>query len=67
MGLVPSSTRSGDLVYIIRNTLHPFPSSAKRENPWTFQAHREAYVHGLIYREVFDLTTEDKFRTVKLD
>lgn len=67
IGLGPSATKQGDLVYMIRNTWTPFIIRPSEKDSEQFELVGEAYVHGLMYREAFDLVSEDRFQTVRLD
>ena len=65
VGLGPPTLQTGDTVCIISNTFAPFiirsTSSGRHE------LIGEAYVHGLMYGEIFDLVDEDKFQEILLD
>lgn len=67
IGIGPSQTKSGDLVYIIRNTLTPFILRPMEGKPGHFQFLGEAYVHGLMYGEAFDILNEDDLQIISLD
>jgi hypothetical protein len=65
VGLGPPMLETGDTVCIICNSFTPF---IIRSTP---SGHHEligeAYVHGLMYGEIFDLVDEDKFEKILLD
>ena len=52
VGAVPSSTRSGDLVFVLPGARMPFILSAKSDGKFTLVG--EAYVHGIMQGEAFD-------------
>ena len=56
----------GDLVCIMCNTLTPF-IIRPRSGIGHSELIGEAYVHGFMYGEVFDLMGEDQLETILLD
>jgi len=67
VGLGPSRMRSGDLVYIIRNTLTPFVLRPVEGRPGHFQLIGDAYVHGLMYGEAFESFGKNEFKNLYLN
>jgi hypothetical protein len=66
IGLGPSKLETGDLVCVMCNTFTPFiirPRSGISHN----ELIGEAYVHGFMYGEVFDVMDEDQLETILLD
>ena len=68
IGLGPSKLEIGGLVCVMCSTFTPF---IIRTRSGIGHSHTEligeAYVHGLMYGEVFDLMNEDQLETILLD
>jgi hypothetical protein len=67
IGLGPPNLQVGDLVCIIRNTYTPFIIRPRPGDSGHNELVGEAYVHGLMYGEVFDVVDEDKWEAISLD
>ena len=67
IGLGDKDVTVGDLVYIILNTWTPFIWRKNERLPGTYRLIEEAYVHGLMYGEAFDIMGENGLETIYLE
>lgn len=64
VGIGPSNLETGDLVCVFCNTFTPF--IIRRMTSGHNELIGEAYVHRLMYGEIFDERDEDKLETILL-
>ena len=67
IGLSDKDVVVGDLVYIILNTWTPFTLRPIERLPGRYRLIGEAYVHGLMYGEAFDIMGKNRLETIYLE